>query len=52
VPSKWKAWQRILAIATVGGLAMTAWDLIMDPIMVAGGNWVWHTKGAYFGMPL
>jgi len=20
---------------------MTAWDLIMDPIMVAGGHWVW-----------
>ena len=31
---------------------MTAWDLIMDPIMVAGGNWVWDVKGAYFGIPL
>jgi uncharacterized membrane protein len=45
-------WGRILAVAAVGGLVMTAWDLIMDPIMVAGGNWVWDTDGAYFGIPL
>jgi putative membrane protein len=52
VPSGWKRWQRILAVAAVGGVVMTAWDLIMDPVMVAGGNWVWDTKGAYFGIPL
>jgi uncharacterized membrane protein len=52
VPDKWKFWQRILAVAAVGGLAMTAWDLIMDPVMVAGGHWVWDTQGAYFGIPL
>ena len=51
-PSEWKRWQRVLSVAAVGGLVMTAWDLIMDPIMVAGGNWVWDTKGAYFGIPL
>jgi uncharacterized membrane protein len=52
VPSGWKRWQRVLAVAAVGGLVMTAWDLIMDPIMVAGGHWVWDVKGAYFGIPL
>jgi uncharacterized membrane protein len=52
VPSQWKRWQRILAVAAVGGLVMTAWDLIMDPLMVAGGNWVWDKGGAYFGIPL
>ena len=52
VPIGWKRWQRILAVAAIGGLVMTAWDLVMDPIMVAGGNWVWDTKGAYFGIPL
>jgi putative membrane protein len=52
VPPSWKRWQRILSVAAVGGLVMTAWDLIMDPIMVAGGNWVWDVKGAYFGIPL
>jgi uncharacterized membrane protein len=44
--------QRILAVAALGGLVMTAWDLIMDPIMMAGGNWVWDAKGTYFGIPL
>jgi putative membrane protein len=51
-PSAWKRWQRVLAVAVIGGVAMTAWDLIMDPIMVAGGHWVWDTNGAYFGIPL
>jgi uncharacterized membrane protein len=51
-PSKAGRWQRILTVAAVGGLIMTAWDIIMDPIMVAGGSWVWDTKGAYFGIPL
>ena len=31
---------------------MTAWDLAMDPMMVAGGHWVWEQPGAYFGIPL
>jgi putative membrane protein len=52
VPADWKRWQRLLAVAAVCGLAMTAWDLVMDPIMVAGGYWVWDTNGAYFGIPL
>jgi uncharacterized membrane protein len=45
-------WQLILDMVAVGGLVMTAWDLIMDPIKMAGGNWVWVVKGAYFGIPL
>jgi uncharacterized membrane protein len=52
VPFGWKRWQRVLCVAALGGLVMTAWDVIMDPIMVAGGNWVWDVKGAYFGIPL
>ncbi len=31
---------------------MTAWDLAMDPMMVAGNHWVWEQPGAYFGVPL
>ncbi len=52
IPAGWKRWQRILSVAAVGGLAMTAWDLVMDPIMVAGGHWVWDMNGAYHGIPL
>ncbi len=52
IPVNWNRWQRILTVAALGGLAMTAWDLVMDPIMVAGGHWVWEVKGAYHGIPL
>jgi uncharacterized membrane protein len=52
IPAGRKRWQRILSVAAVGGLVMTAWDVIMDPVMVAGGHWVWDTDGAYFGIPL
>jgi uncharacterized membrane protein len=52
IPADWKRWQRILSVAAVGGLAMTAWDLVMDPIMVAGGHWIWDVNGAYHGIPL
>ena len=57
IPVSWKRWQRILCVAAVGGLVMTAWDLVMDPIMVAGGHWVWDdllskSNGAYHGIPL
>ena len=52
VPSDWERWQRLLTVAAVGGMVMTAWDLVMDPIMVAGGNWVWDKGRAYFGIPL
>lgn len=46
--SGWKSW---LSMAAIGGLIMTAWDLVMDPLMVARGHWVWESAGAYFGIP-
>jgi uncharacterized membrane protein len=52
IPAGWKYWYRILSVAAVGGLVMTAWDLVMDPIMVASGHWVWDINGAYHGIPL
>lgn len=36
---------------SISALAMTAWDLFLDPQMVAWGFWVWHQPGAYFGIP-
>ena len=35
----------------LSALAMTSWDLLMDPMMVAWGMWVWDDPGAYFGIP-
>ncbi len=43
----WTVW-----LAGLSALAMTAWDLVMDPLMVAGGHWVWQVKGEYFGIPV
>ena len=37
--------------ALVAALAFTAWDLFLDPQMVARGLWVWQTPGGYFGIP-
>jgi uncharacterized membrane protein len=52
IPADWGRWQRILSVAAVGGMVMTAWDLVMDPIMVASGHWIWDVSGAYHGIPL
>ena len=35
----------------VAGLAMTAWDLFLDPQMVSWDLWVWAEPGGYFGIP-
>ena len=39
------------ARAAVAALAMTAWDMVMDPGMAAEGNWIWEKGGVYFGVP-
>lgn len=43
-----RGWRFVL----VSALAFTAWDLFLDPQMVAWGYWVWEIPGAYFGIPL
>jgi len=41
-----------LLIAGVSGLAMTAWDVTMDPVMSGPlGAWVWDQPGEWFGVP-
>ena len=36
----------------VGALALTAWDLFLDPQMVDAGYWEWAGGGAYQDIPL
>ncbi|MCZ2126887.1 MAG: carotenoid biosynthesis protein [Anaerolineales bacterium] len=43
---------RALWVAAAGAMMMTAWDVVMDPLMAAGGHWTWEVNGAYFGVPL
>jgi len=36
-----------LVMAVIGGIATTAWDLMMDPFAVNRGWWVWEQGGPY-----
>ncbi len=45
------SFNRQLIIAGIGGLVMTAWDLVLDPVMVIQEHWVWDEVGKYFGIP-
>ena len=40
------------ARVALGALALTAWDVFLDPQMVRLGLWVWHDPGPYRGVPL
>jgi uncharacterized membrane protein len=51
-PARLAGWRRILLLSAIGGLIMTAWDVVMDPIMVQSGHWIWEVDGAFFGIPL
>lgn len=52
VPAIWTGAKRLLTVAALGGLIMTSWDVVMDPLMVRGQHWVWEMDGAFFGVPL
>jgi putative membrane protein len=41
-----------LTLALLSALAMTGWDMVMDPPMAAHHNWIWEDGGPYFGVPL
>ncbi|MFC4529388.1 carotenoid biosynthesis protein [Sphaerisporangium dianthi] len=43
---------RATARACVGALALTAWDLFLDPQMLRLGLWEWADPGPYRGVPL
>ncbi|MBN1218260.1 MAG: carotenoid biosynthesis protein [Anaerolineae bacterium] len=57
LPPAWAVAERLtgvkrgLAFIVVSALAMTAWDLFLDPQMVTWGLWVWENPGGYFGIP-
>ena len=57
LPAAWAIAARIagawsgLAFVGFSALAMAAWDLALDPKMVAWGFWVWAEPGGYFGIP-
>jgi len=44
-------WGYRLRFAALSGLAFTAWDLYLDPQMVARVLWLWDAPSGYFGIP-
>lgn len=51
VAQNWLMPSRTWAFALLSGIAVTAWDLFLDPQMVAWELWLWHEPGGYFGIP-
>lgn len=56
LPASWAIGQLIapksrIAQTLIAALAMTAWDLFLDPQMVAWDFWRWASPGGYFGIP-
>ena len=47
IKNRWK----FPAFVGLSALAMTVWDLFLDPMMVTWGMWVWQNPGSYFGIP-
>ncbi|MBN1137118.1 MAG: carotenoid biosynthesis protein [Anaerolineae bacterium] len=44
-------WWYRLRYAALSGLAFAAWDLYLDPQMVARRLWLWEEPSGYFGIP-
>jgi lycopene beta-cyclase len=51
VGKKQKTLRYLLQFSAVSALAMTAWDLFLDPQMVNWNFWVWQDPSGYFGIP-
>ncbi len=48
ITRRWKG----SAFVLMSALALTAWDLFLDPQMVQWGFWQWDQPGAYLGIPI
>jgi lycopene beta-cyclase len=46
-----ETWPRRLAFCGLSTVAITAWDLFLDPQMVGWGFWIWAEPSGYFGIP-
>ncbi len=57
LPPAWAVGSRLsgvphgLRFVLISAGAFTAWDLFLDPQMVAWGYWQWTVAGGYFGIP-
>jgi lycopene beta-cyclase len=44
-------WQKRLQFVAISALALTAWDLFLDPQMVGWQFWIWREPSGYYGIP-
>jgi putative membrane protein len=46
--------RRLVGLAAISAVVMTAWDLVIDPILSgpSARAWIWETSGPYFGIPI
>ncbi len=46
--------RHLVRLAFIGAVVMTAWDLVVDPILSGPtvGAWVWERGGPYYGVPV
>jgi uncharacterized membrane protein len=46
--------RHLVRLAFIGAVVMTAWDLVVDPILSGPtvGAWVWEHGGSYYGVPV
>jgi uncharacterized membrane protein len=51
IPPGKSLWAWRLSVAAVGAVIMTAWDLAIDPVMVAGEHWIWENQGRTSASP-
>ncbi|MGB8311378.1 MAG: carotenoid biosynthesis protein [Halobacteriota archaeon] len=42
----------VLLLSTLDGFLAMNLDMILDPVYVRSGGWVWQDGGAYFGVPI
>ena len=45
---------RLVTLAAAGAVVMTAWDLVVDPILSGPSvrAWIWESGGPYYGVPI
>lgn len=44
-------WRRLIVLVLLDGWNVMAIDLVMDPLFVKEGKWIWQNQGNYFGVP-
>jgi putative membrane protein len=46
--------RRLIGLAAISAVVMTAWDIVIDPILSgpSARAWIWETGGPYFGIPI